>query len=131
MKRHQRQPVDKLACLFCQQEDGHLHEFRTLEADETVRQMAKELQETELMARMESGDLIAIEAKYHLECLTGLRNRYWSLIRKNAKDFGGCSEEKMLKARVLVKLFTYIENCIEYGTFYLKFYPFIRCTVYV
>ena len=50
LKRHQRQSVDKLARLFCQQEDGHLHEFRTLEADETVQQIAKELQETELMA---------------------------------------------------------------------------------
>ena len=121
LKRHQRQPVDKMACLFCQQEDGHLHEFRTLEADETVRQMATELQETELMARMEGGDLIALEAKYHLQCLTALRNRYRSLMRQNDKDSGGSSEEKKIKARALVELFTYIENCVEDGIFYFKF----------
>ena len=94
MKRHQRQPVDKMACLFCQQQDGRLHEFRTLEADETIRQMATELQETELMARIEGGDLVALEAKYHLQCLTALRNRYRSLTRQHDKDSGGSSEEK-------------------------------------
>ena len=37
-----------------------------LEADESIRQMATELQETELMARMEGSDLIALEANHHL-----------------------------------------------------------------
>ena len=89
MKRHQRQPVDKMACLFCQQQDGCLHEFRTLEADETIRLMATELQDTELMARIEGGDLVALEAKYHLQCLTALRNCYRSLTRQHDKDSGG------------------------------------------
>ena len=57
-----RQLVDKMACLFCQQ-GGHLHKFTTFEADESVQQMATELHKTELMARMEGGDLIALEAK--------------------------------------------------------------------
>ena len=34
--------------------------MNTLGADESIRQMATELQETELMARMEGGDLIAL-----------------------------------------------------------------------
>ena len=34
----------------------------TFEADESIRQMSTELQETELMATMEGGDLIAPEA---------------------------------------------------------------------
>ncbi|XP_050705405.1 glutamate receptor U1-like [Eriocheir sinensis] len=38
--------------------------------------MVTELQDTELLSRMASGDLIAIEAKYHLKCLTSLRNSY-------------------------------------------------------
>ena len=56
------QLVDKIACLFCQQ-GRHLHKYTTFEADESVQQMATELRETELMARMEGGDLIALEAK--------------------------------------------------------------------
>ena len=120
-KRPRRQSMDKMACLFCQHEDGNLHEFRTFKADETVRQMAKVLQETELMTRLEGGDLIALEAKYHLECLTGLRNRYRSLLRQRETDSGESSETAMIKARGLVELFSYIENCIEEGTFYFKF----------
>lgn len=95
-KQPRRQSMDKMACLFCHQEDGHLHEFRTLGTDETIRQMAIELQETELMARMGGGDLIALEAKYHLQCLTALR--YRSLIRQQEQKVGGSSEEKRIKA---------------------------------
>ena len=72
LKQNWRQLMDKMACLFCQQEDGNLHEFRTLEAGKSIRQMATELQDTELMARMEGGDVVALEAKYHLECLTAI-----------------------------------------------------------
>ena len=85
--------------------------------------MATELQETGLMARMDGGDLIALEAKYHLQCLAALRNRYRSLVRKHEQQQGVASEEQRMKARALVELFTYmyIENCVEEGTFYFKF----------
>ena len=99
----------------------HLHEFRTLGADETIRQMAIELQETDLMARIEGGDLIALEAKYHLQCLTALWNRYHSLTRQHEQKVEDCSDEKKIKARALVELYTYIENCVEDGTFCFKF----------
>ena len=56
--------------------------------------MAIELQATELMARMEDGDLIALEAKYHLHCLTSLQNHYRSLIQKREQKLGDSSEEK-------------------------------------
>ena len=57
-----------MACLFCQQDDGHLHEFRALEADQNIQQIAVSLQDIEVIARMEGGDVIALEAKYHLQC---------------------------------------------------------------
>ena len=79
--------------------------------------MATELQETGLMARMDGDDLIALEAKYHLQCLAALRNRYRSLVRKHEQQQGVASEEQRMKARALVELFTYIENCVEEGNF--------------
>ena len=51
MKRLQhRQPLDKSSCsyIFCNEQNGHLHEFRTLDADENVRRMATDLQDTAL-----------------------------------------------------------------------------------
>ena len=119
-KRPRRQSVDRMACLFCHQEDGHLHEVRTLDASKSIRKMATDLEEAELIARIEGGDLIALEAKYHLQCLTALRNRHRSMMRKREQDVGG-TEVRMIKARALVELFMHIENCVEDGTFYFKF----------
>ena len=55
-KRPRRQSVNKMACLFCQQGTGHLHEFRTFGAEENIRQMAMQLKETDLLARVEGKD---------------------------------------------------------------------------
>ena len=120
-KQPRRQSMDKMACIFCCKKHGQLHEFRTLGANENIRQMATQLQEIELMARMEGGDLIALEAKYHLECLTALRNRHRSLMRQQVQESGVPCEEKRMKARALVELFTHVENRVEDGTFYFKF----------
>ncbi len=42
------------------------------------------------------------------------------MVRKREQGVGS-SEEKKIKARALVELLTYIENCVEDGTFYFKF----------
>lgn len=121
-KRSRREASDKMACLLCRGSDGLLHEFRTLTADTSIRKMATELKETQLLAALEGGDLIALDAKYHLQCYTALRNRYRSHLRKLDQDLvGGSAEESKIKARALVELYTYIENCVEDGTFYFKF----------
>ncbi len=81
-RRRPRQCFDTTSCIFCTKQDGLLHEFRTLGADDNVRSMARDLQDSDLLTRIEGvGDLIALEAKYHLACLVGLRNRHRSLMR--------------------------------------------------
>ena len=60
-----RQPLDKSKCIFCAKQDGHLHEFMTPGANDHVKEMAKVLQDTELLNIEGGADLIAIEAKYH------------------------------------------------------------------
>ena len=64
-----RTSFDKSTCIFCQECDGSLHEFRTLDVDTSIRSMAADLQDTALLTKIEGGDLIALEAKYHLACL--------------------------------------------------------------
>ncbi|KAG0714919.1 hypothetical protein GWK47_013185 [Chionoecetes opilio] len=98
-----------------------MHEFRTLGADDNVRFMASDLQETELMDRIEgAGDLIALEAKYHLACLVGLRNRHRSLVRQRETSKDEPANVKKFKARAFAELLTNIENEIEEGTFCFK-----------
>jgi len=74
---------DTHVCLFCKC-DGkseQLHEFSTFNADKSVRVMATEMNDTSVLVDLADGDLVAIEAKYHLACLTKYRNRYRSHCR--------------------------------------------------
>ena len=61
VKRNQRHLIEKVACIFCQKESGKLHEFRTLKADKSLRQMATDLWDTELITRIEGDDLVVLE----------------------------------------------------------------------
>ena len=47
-----------------------------------VLKVAKELEDFELLSRISGGDLAAIEAQYHIGCLTKFRNSHCSLKRK-------------------------------------------------
>jgi len=40
---------------------------------------------------------------------------------QHEEDSCGSAEEKVMKARALVELFTHVENCVEDGTFNFKF----------
>ena len=84
MSPKKRQALDVEKCLFCEKgkEEGVFYEVSTFDADHNIRAMITELGETKLMTRMAGGDLIASEAKYHLQCLVKLRNQYRSLSRK-------------------------------------------------
>lgn len=74
----QRRSLEKFACILCEEETGTLHEFRTLDADTNIRKMATELQDAALLAKLEGGDLIALEAKYHL--VLGPRPNHYSQV---------------------------------------------------
>lgn len=45
--------------------------------------MATELRDTRLLAKLSSGDMTAIDALYHKNCLTTFTNRYRSFVRKS------------------------------------------------
>jgi len=80
---------------------GQLHEFRTFDADDNLRRMATDLRDTELLAKISGGDFTAIEANYHLACLTSLRNKHCSYYRQNqcCSDDG---EQNANEARALL-----------------------------
>ena len=96
-------------------EEGEVHKFCTFDADENVRTIATELKDTKLLSTLAGGDLIAIEAKYHLKCLVGLRNRYRSFKRKSRKILPN-TEEKMIESIVFVELTNYMEKSVIGGT---------------
>ena len=119
-----RQTVNFDSCVFCVKghEEGDLHQVSTFDADSNIRSMVTELQDTELLARIDGGDLIAQETKYHLKCLTSLRNRYRSHVRKlnQEEDKAHTAEENMNISRVFVELVSYIEKTVQSGTSLFK-----------
>lgn len=76
-KRHSRLTLDtkqSLSCCFFCGKQGDLHEVTSLPLDKKIREHAFALQDSALLAKLSMGDLIALEAKYHKNCLSDLSN---------------------------------------------------------
>lgn len=124
LRRSKRQSTGSSSniCIFCEQTGPHkLHEYATQSAEQGLRQMAHDMQDTKLLAHLSGGDLVAIEAKYHLECLTTYRNRYrvYNCHRSSSSTSQGSTIDKvsMGKARAFVELVGHIEASVEDGTY--------------
>lgn len=116
-----RQAFDAEKCVLCVKgvEEGVLHEVQMFKQDTKIRNMATELNDTEILSRISCGDMIASEAKYHLSCLTKLRNRYRTFIRKQNKTEEN-TDNKMNECRAFIELIRYMEECVIGGTFLFK-----------
>lgn len=93
-------------CLFCGKGDevGDLHQVSTFNTGHNIRTMITEQQDTQLLAKIVGGDLIAAEAKYHLKCLVNLRNRFRGLTRKlNQVDANEKMTESVLKKLLILE----------------------------
>jgi len=65
-------------CFFCGERARDAESFRhasTFDLEARVRECALQLQDQNLLAKLSTGDLIALEAKYHIQCLVSLYNR--------------------------------------------------------
>ena len=71
-------------CLFCEADAsiGTLNSCETFRLDQRIRKIARKLGDEKLLAKLSEGDLVAIETKYHLNCLTKLYNRYHNYVSK-------------------------------------------------
>uniref|UniRef100_UPI00358FEB60 uncharacterized protein isoform X2 n=1 Tax=Myxine glutinosa TaxID=7769 RepID=UPI00358FEB60 len=102
-------PTQEALYFFCCKPAGTdgLHEAATFHLDKQVRTCAELLQDTELLARLSAGDMIALESKYHNKCLVGLYNR----VRKHkTQEKQGTDEEKMLSGIAFAEVVMYIEE---------------------
>ncbi len=83
--------------------------------------MATDLQDTALLSTIGCGDLVALDAKYHLACFAGLQDRHLSFIRKQQDSHSTSTEEMRTQARAFAELIAYVENAVDSGTFCFKF----------
>ena len=57
---------DELAWFFCDETTGNLTKVETVSLYSHVRQIAEVLRDTKLLAKLSGGDMVAIDAQYHL-----------------------------------------------------------------
>ena len=98
-------------CFFCRQPAGHdgLCEAATFQLDHRVHTCATLLEDTELLRQLSAGDMVAIEAKYHIKCLVSLYN---SARKANLEglDDNGQGNAASVSDIVFAELVLYIEE---------------------
>ena len=100
---------ETIVCFFCDDEINNGDEKReasTFKLDKNVRKCALDLQDSKLLAKLSAGDMVAIEAKYHLVCLADLYNRAIAFQKKGDEP----SNEKVHEGIALAELLEYIEE---------------------
>ena len=102
-----------LQCFFCEKNDfaSNLRYASTLELDKKVRECAILLNDSKLIAKLSTGDLIAVEAKYHVVCLVKLYNRARPFKKECSDAIDSSSVD--LEELAFAELIGYIEECLE------------------
>ena len=102
-------------CFFCESTDipANLHSASTLELDRRVRECASLVNDNKLIGKLASGDMVAIEAKYHAKCLVGLYNQArklnLSLNSENASSYKPIDIEEL----AFSELVAFIDESLE------------------
>jgi len=77
-KRSEEKPVNLEKCFFCEKFSKDLHRCQTLQLNQKVRNIALEMGDNQVLAKLSQGDMVAVDAMYHLSCLVDYKNKYRS-----------------------------------------------------
>ena len=93
-------------CFLCDEGGEILHKVATMAVDSYVRNCDTELSDVKLLAKLAAGDLHALDAVYHKNCMTGLFNRYKQHVNRCNYLYPENSNESI----ALAELVAYIEE---------------------
>ena len=97
-------------CFFCDADieasDPYRRVAATLEIDKKVRRCATDMVDTRLLTKLAGGDMVAIEAEYHANCLTVLYKKHSKFV-KTSYESQGYGE---IHGTVFAELCLYIEE---------------------
>jgi hypothetical protein len=96
-------------CFFCNQTAGkeELRKASTFDLDQRVRKAALKLNRSDLLTKLAAGDMVAIEAEYHVKCLVALYNE----VRKCEPARQDDNFESSIHAIAFASLVSYLEDC--------------------
>ena len=71
------QSEPELSCIFCEDEAGPagFHKASTFDLDFKVKKCTTDLQDRKLLSKLAGGDMVAIDAHYHMKCFAKLYRR--------------------------------------------------------
>ncbi len=102
---------EKPPCFICDEFGearwGGCHRASTFGVDRKVRIAAKDIGDDSLLCKLAAGDMVAIDAQYHLECLSRLYHK--AEVARNEVEQGREFDELLAKDKAMTELI----NCIE------------------
>jgi len=102
-------------CFFCGTGvgNGDMRKVSTFSLDQRVRNCARILEDTLLLGKLSSGDMVAQDALYHINCLTALYKKADKAVMPDVDN----ERERQLHGIILAELVCYItearEDCSE------------------
>ena len=100
-------------CMLCGEANLD-HQVTTFAENDNIHQMILELQDSTLLLRVCGFDPVTVEeAKYHMKCITKLRNRYKKLTSKECQETCEREEEKVTESQAFIELVDYIRSSAE------------------
>ena len=77
-RRSEEKPTHSEKCFFCGEFSKDMHRCQTLKLNQKVRDIATEMGDNQMLAKLSQGDMVAVDAKYNLRCLVDYKNKYHS-----------------------------------------------------
>ena len=105
----ENQPRRDEICFFCAEvkHSKKLHRASTFNVDSKVRDAAKAINDTNLLGRLSEGDMVALDAAYHAQCLANLYNKARSMLQTGNDQN---NQERCISGIVFAELVAYIEE---------------------
>ena len=105
--------MKSISCLFCDGQDGILHQATSSNIDSSWKTMATELRDSNILRKLSMGDIVAVDGAYHNARYTSFYTKHRALTRKSTSHQPLLGLERDAEACALEKVVAYIEECKE------------------
>jgi len=94
---------------FCHEETGRLHQASTYKLNNRVLQIAKLLNDVEIINKLTERDMMAWESVYHSDCLI----KFYKKGKEIEQVSGGSDVDSQISCTAFVELTIYMSDCAE------------------
>ena len=74
------------------------------------------MQDSQVIATLAAGDLVAIEAKYHSRCMLAYTRKYMAYVKSCSETETATNDDSAAETRTFAELISFMESSAEGGT---------------